>query len=179
MKTYHLYRLRRLRDAADAELHPHQVTHARDVWDGRRRHLIGQTNTNITQVVRRPLPSWLLQRVREGRPLPRVDVAVPQDADGDHDLNETAAEAEQESDDGASVVEQRCSKRSRSIPEDGLDKAAADQQPPPPPPSSLSQLNHLVKAQAALHVAVERLPTDLFRELLEGSLGALVSELEL
>lgn len=123
----------------------------------------------------------------EGRPLPRVDVPLPEDTDNDLDLesegsNDIAA-AEQESDNGASVVEQRCSKRSRSIPEeDGSEKPAADTrhlQPPPLPPPSPKQPNHLVKARASLHFAVERLPTELFRELLEGSLGALVSGMDL
>lgn len=150
--------------------------------------------TNTNQAVRRAPPSWLLQRVSEGRPLPRVDVTVPEETDDDINLglesegsNDTAA-TEQEIDDGASVAEQRCSKRSRSIPEEAdLEKAADDpghqQQtmPPPPPPSSPSQPNHLVKARAtSLHLAVERLPTELFRELLEGSLGqALVSGMAL
>ena len=142
--------------------------------------------TNTNQAVRRAPPSWLLQRVSEGLPLPRVDVTLPDEIDDNLETegsNDTAA-AEQESDNGASVVEQRCSKRSRSIPEeDGLEKAADDpghQQETTPPPSSPSQPNHLVKARASLNFAVERLPTELFRELLEGSLGqALVSGMAL
>ena len=33
MRIYHLYRLRRLRDAVDAELQSHQVTHACNLPD--------------------------------------------------------------------------------------------------------------------------------------------------
>lgn len=113
-------------------------------------------------------PSWLTERARDGRPLPRIEVRGVEEDDRQEGLGPAGSREEDGDDDDKSTAEQRCPKRSRPTPEiDGQAvvgpvkeaKESIDQ----------PQQQRLAAARAVLHFAVVRraggLPEELFREL--------------